>query len=181
MVDGYTITLAEPEHLVFLSAIELEAAQLFADWDVPASILAESTSLEEFRELQRAGLLWVALSDSGQPVGFAAVEKFADSCHLEELDVHPDHGRKGLGSALVRAVCSWASRRGFQSVTLTTYRDVPWNAPLYARLGFHIVAPDELGSALETRVREEAERGLATARRVVMRCTTGAPSSAPSC
>ena len=29
--------------------------------------------------------------------------------HLEELDVQPAHGRQGLGTARVHAVCDWAS------------------------------------------------------------------------
>ena len=39
------------------------------------------------------------------PVGFALVEMLADDLpHLEELDVDPSHGRRGLGTALVRGV-----------------------------------------------------------------------------
>jgi GNAT superfamily N-acetyltransferase len=168
MVEGYSVGLAEPEQLEFLAEIEREAAQLFVDWNVPASVLEESTPIEEFREAQRSGHLWVALSPDRHPVGFALVEEFEGTCHLEELDVYPKHGRKGVGSALVRAVCGWASQRGLAAVTLTTYRDVPWNAPLYARIGFRILGPEELTDALESRVGAEAERGLEPALRVVM-------------
>jgi hypothetical protein len=55
----------------------------------------------------------------------------------------------------------------------------PWNAPLYARLGFRILAPEDLTNALEARVRREAERGLEPARRVVMRFDLEATQSAP--
>jgi ribosomal protein S18 acetylase RimI-like enzyme len=104
-VEGYSVALAEPEQLEFLAEIERQAAQLFVGWNVPASILDESTPIEEFREAQRNGHLWVALSPDRHPVGFAVVEKSSGTCHLGELDVHPKHGRKGLGSALVRAIC----------------------------------------------------------------------------
>ena len=50
--------------------------------------------------------------------------------------MHPDHGRRGLGRALVGAVCDWARKERFEIITLTTYRDVPWNGPLYESLGF---------------------------------------------
>jgi hypothetical protein len=44
------------------------------------------------------------------PVGFALVEMVADDLpHCEELDVDPSHGRGGLSTALVRAVCEWAT------------------------------------------------------------------------
>ena len=52
---------------------------------------------------------------------------------LEEIDVHPDHGRRGLGRRLVSAVCAWAARGGHRWLTLTTFRDVPFNMPFHAR------------------------------------------------
>jgi GNAT superfamily N-acetyltransferase len=55
--------------------------------------------------------------------------------HLEEMDVLPEHAGQGLGAALIEAVCSWAHTRGFDAVTLSTFRDVPWNAPFYPRHG----------------------------------------------
>jgi GNAT superfamily N-acetyltransferase len=69
-------------------------------------------------------------------VGFALVKMLADDLpHLEEIDVHPSHGRRGLGTALVREVCEWATLRGHVMLTLTTFRAVAWNLPFYARLG----------------------------------------------
>ncbi len=52
-----------------------------------------------------------------------------DLLHLEEIDVDPSHGRRGLGTALVNAVCEWASDSGHALLTLTTFRAVPWNLP----------------------------------------------------
>jgi GNAT superfamily N-acetyltransferase len=51
------------------------------------------------------------------------------------MDVLPEHAGQGLGAALIEAVCSWAHTRGFDAVTLSTFRDVPWNAPFYTRHG----------------------------------------------
>lgn len=50
--------------------------------------------------------------------------------------MHPEHGRRGIGGALVGSVCDWARASGIASVTLTTYREIPWNEPFYRRLGF---------------------------------------------
>ena len=118
---------------------------------------------------QREGRLWVALAGD-VPVGFALLEAIEpEAAHLEEIDVHPDHGRRGLGAALIRAVCQWAAANGRGAVTLTTFRDVAWNAPFYARLGFEIVAPAHLSPPLRAVVEDETRRGLDPARRVVMR------------
>jgi GNAT superfamily N-acetyltransferase len=53
-------------------------------------------------------------------VGFAHVKVLEPrAAHLEEIDVHPEHGRRGLGTQLVMAVCEWAATEGYRSVTLT--------------------------------------------------------------
>jgi len=44
-----------------------------------------------------------------------------------------------MGRALVNAVCGWAVVNGLPAVTLTTFRDVAWNGPFYAGLGFREV------------------------------------------
>jgi GNAT superfamily N-acetyltransferase len=169
----YTITAARQEDLARLPAIELAAARLLAGL-APESVLNETTSLEVLNTARREGHLWVALSND-VPVGFAHIEVIErDAVHLEEIDVHPDHGRRGLGTTLVLRVCEWAASRGYASVTLTTFRDVPWNMPFYARLGFDVVPPEELSDELRTVVDDETRRGLDPSRRVVMRRPTGA-------
>lgn len=176
----YTIIAARPEDLPLLSGVELAAARLLAG-HAPDSVLAETTRLEDLMEARRHGHLWVALADD-MPVGFAHVEVLEPTAaHLEEIDVHPDHGRRGLGSGLVMAVRAWAGSSGFSSVTLTTFRDVPWNMPFYARLGFRVIPAEEVGPALLARIRDETRRGLDPARRVAMRlpCAPSASTSNP--
>lgn len=61
------------------------------------------------------------------------------TAHLQQLSVDPAHGRRGLGAALVDVCCRQARRLGYRQLTLTTFRNVPYNAPWYARLGFLII------------------------------------------
>ena len=164
----YAIVEARLRDLDAIPRIERAAARLL-EGHAPASVLDEVTDGRTLREARSAGRLWVALADD-VAVGFALVELLSDgSPHLEEIDVHPDHGRRGLGAALVATVCEWAARAGHREITLTTFRDVPWNMPFYRRLGFEEVPGDRLGPALATVVRDEAARGLDSARRTVMR------------
>ena len=87
--------------------------------------------------------------------------------HLEQLAVHPDHGRRGIGTALVEAVCAEAAARGFDRVTLRTFADIAWNGPFYARLGFTELVPDPAWMA--PMLQAEARIGLPQAgRRVAM-------------
>ena len=164
----YMITLARPQDLAVLPAIELAAARLLVG-HAPESVLSEATSDEVLRAAQRRGRLWVALAD-GVPVGFAHIEVIEPAvAHLVEMDVHPRHGRRGLGTKLVMAICAWAIAEGYHSVTLTTFRDVPWNMPFYTRLGFEVIPPAALSPGLRSVVQDETRRGLDPARRVAMR------------
>src|SRR5512138_896199 len=95
VTQTYTITAARLEDLSRLSAIELAAARLL-EGHAPESVLNETTGLDVLKRAQRDGRLWVALADD-VPVGFAHVEVIEpEAAHLEEVDVHPDHGRRGL-------------------------------------------------------------------------------------
>jgi GNAT superfamily N-acetyltransferase len=164
----YSITTARPQDLARLPAIELAAARLLAG-HAPESVLEETTEWDVLQEAQREGHLWVALLDEAA-VGFAHVEVIEQqTAHLEEIDVDPAHARRGLGTRLVLQVCDWAAVHGYASVTLTTFRDVPWNLPFYARLGFQTVATAQLSPALLAVVEDETRRGLDPTRRVVMR------------
>lgn len=168
-VRRYTITTARPKDLPLLPSIEIAAAALLAG-HAPESVLTETTSQLELAEAQRHGRLWVALMDD-HPVGFAHVEILEPGvAHLEEIDVHPEHGRRGLGRGLVGVIYQWASASGYRSITLTTFRDLPFNRPFYEQLGFTVIPADELTPALLSVLDNEARRGLDPSRRVVMRC-----------
>ena len=167
MTPGYQIARARSEDLSLLPAIELAAAQLLRG-HAPESVLNEATDCDTFADAARHGRLWVALAGDA-PVGFALVEMLADDLpHLDEVDVEPSHGRRGLGTALVRAVCEWATASGFSMLTLTTFRAVPWNLPFYARLGFVEIPRDLLRPELAAVVSDEAARGLSPETRAVM-------------
>lgn len=164
----YAIDRARPGDLVRLGEIERAAVQLLSG-HLPERMLAESTDPACLNAAQRRGRLWVARSDE-IPVGFAYVELLEpDVAHLAELHVHPDHGRRGLGRRLVRAVCAWATASRYEAVTLTTFRDLPWNGPFYARMGFEQVLPAELSPALHAVLMYEAAEGIDPAQRVAMR------------
>jgi GNAT superfamily N-acetyltransferase len=166
-ISRYAITPARRQDLSRLAAIELAAARLLAGY-APESVLNETTPLADLERAQRRGHLWVA-SAADVAVGFAQVEVIEPgSVHLQELDVHPEHGRRGLGTRLVLGICDWAASRGYAAVTLTTFRDVLWNMPFYSQLGFSVVPDERLTAALLAVIADEARRGLDPSRRVVM-------------
>jgi GNAT superfamily N-acetyltransferase len=178
MASSYEITSARAQDVHFLPAIELAAARLL-EGHLPAAALNETTSVQELREAQVQGRLWVALA-CDTPVGFAHVEFLGPhEVHLKEIDVDPAHGRQGLGARLVNTVCQWAAARSYPAMTLTTFRDVPWNMPFYLHQKFEVVPADDLSAALMSILKEEASRGLDPARRVAMRRLLSPPSDSP--
>jgi GNAT superfamily N-acetyltransferase len=167
--QGYVVRRAERGELAALAAIEREAGRRFETVPELAAVPEIVTSAEALAEAERRGQVWVAVSTAGEPIGFACADVVDDGVHLEEIDVLPAWGRRGVGQALIAAVDADARARGLAAVTLTTFRDVAWNAPFYARLGFRVVAPSDLTPGLAAIVAAEAARGLPPALRVVMR------------
>jgi GNAT superfamily N-acetyltransferase len=116
----------------------------------------------------RNGILQIAEVEE-QAVGFALCGEIDGHAHLFEMDVVPECGRSGIGSALLEAVCGEAVTRGYTAMTLTALRDVPWNAPFYAGRGFSELAESEWGQGLRGIVARERMLGFPIRLRVVMR------------
>lgn len=62
-----------------------------------------------------------------------------------------------------------ADSEGAPALTLTTFTDVPWNAPYYARCGFRRLDDGELTPGLREISEREAAHGLDRWPRVCMR------------
>ncbi|MGH0035774.1 MAG: GNAT family N-acetyltransferase [Myxococcota bacterium] len=166
---AYRIATARPEDIARLPAIERAAAALFPEADLAAAHREVTTPLEELDAARVEGRLWVALDPAGEAVGFALAQRLDGAGHLAELDVHPDHGRRGLGRRLLGAVVDWCRAGHLPACTLTTFRHLDWNAPFYASAGFRILTPGELTPGLARHLEAEAREGLDPARRVAMR------------
>ena len=166
-VTDYLIVPARVEDLPRVPIIELAAAQLLRG-HAPDGVLQETSSEDELIDALREGRLWVALAND-LVVGYAHVQRLdSATAHLEEVDVLPEHGRRGIGTSLVTRVCDWARVNRYERLTLTTFRDVPWNMPFYQRLGFGVIPQDLMGPQLLRRVEDEERRGLDPRRRVAM-------------
>jgi GNAT superfamily N-acetyltransferase len=166
--DEYYIRAAIPSDLAALPAIEAAANRRFA----PYLRLADPPVLTPPEDLQAgcaAGRLWVAIEQGVGPVGFALAGKVGGNAHLDELDVRPEHGRRGIGAGLVGTFLAWARSQGFPAATLTTLAHIPWNGPWYERIGFRILTPDEITPELRALLASEIARGLPAEGRVAMR------------
>ena len=167
-MDPIAIELARETHLADIPGIELAGATLFAEADLPQEIRYRVTEGTDLRDAFNESRIWVAVPQSGKVVGFALAETVDRQAYLTELDVLPAFGRRGIGSRLVRAVLEWAKGRDFDSLSLITFRHLPWNAPFYEKLGFSMVDSAEHGPELAGLMEEERQVGINMDNRVVM-------------
>ena len=148
---------AGPAEWSQLRSLEAAADRRFADLQMAVGPPAEESELAAHDQVLVLGT---------PAVGAAMLDLLDGHAYLAQLAVHPDHGRRGLGRALVEASCAWAAGRGSDSLTLITYRDVPFNGPFYRSAGF-VEVP--VLTWLTGRWAEEGRRGRRRAgTRVVM-------------
>jgi GNAT superfamily N-acetyltransferase len=151
-----------------LLQVERRAAELLLGHGAYDLFAMHSLSPQNLHDGIAHGILRVA-EVGGQAVGFALCGEMDGHAHLFEMDVVPEHGRRGIGSALLESACNEAAMRGFAAMTLTTLRDVPWNAPFYAKRGFAELPGTEWGQGLREIVARERMLGFPMQLRVVMR------------
>lgn len=159
---------AVDEDIPVLQDVEIDAGRLFreaglgviADDDPPeASVLAGHVA---------RGTAWTAELDS-TVVGYAIASVVDGEGHLDQVSVRRAVAGRGIGRLLIDEVCRWAVAQGYDALTLTTFSDVPWNGPYYARLGFEVLPADRWGPELETIRRRERLAGIDVAPRIAMR------------
>jgi len=155
-IDGAAaVRPAADDELAGLAEVEKasEAPFIEAGMILPAEYVTED-------DLRKCAVVLVAPGPSGTPVGFASVEALDGAAHLAQLSVDAEFGRRGIGRGLLAAVIGWARRGGLPAVTLTTYRDVPWNGPFYRRYGFVDLDESELTPGLRAHRDQEIAMGL---------------------
>lgn len=161
----WSLRLARPSDAAMMPEIELAAASAFAaeqDFD-----FSHTRSEPDFARLIRRGHCLVAHVGEAM-AGFLVAEPFSRELHIWEMDVLPAYQRRGIGAGLVRAAQIDARNTGFKALTLTTFRDLRWNAPFYARLGFAEVTALDAHPRLAGELANEADDGLPAERRCAM-------------
>lgn len=167
---NFVIWANDPADIPALQDIERAANELFRPLGlIPfppggASVVSHGTHAT----LIDAGQSWSAFVDD-EPVGFVLGIRHPQSHYLAELAVHPAHGRRGIGRALVEFFCDEAERDGASAVTLSTFRDVPWNAPFYRRLGFRDLPREDMTDWMKQYEQNQIAGGLDVSKRLFMR------------
>ena len=166
----YGVRLARPDELDALPAIEVAADARFRATEY-ADLVAgyPTTEIADFADAQDRWGLWVAIDGADRPVGFAHCKPVGrGTVYVAQLSVLPDHAGHRLAARLLDRVAAFHGPRGVRRLTLTTFRDIPWNGPYYARIGFREV-PD-LGAEvfLGRQIAEQVRSGFPRETRMAM-------------
>jgi GNAT superfamily N-acetyltransferase len=177
MNDVFSIRLARPDEIARLREIEDEAGEMFSGLGLIDDTLDGAFPIDDLARLVGMGQVWVGCTEDGaesdRPVGMVIASAREGAAYVEELDVMPKFGRRGLGSCLLASVCEWAQDQRYASVTLSTFRDVPWNGPFYRKRGFRELRPEEWTPGMWAIREREAQHGLRVDTRVFMRREIG--------
>ncbi|MFI8826130.1 GNAT family N-acetyltransferase [Streptomyces sp. NPDC053431] len=165
------IRVAAAAELPLLQDIERAAGEAFRPLGMGEIADDEPLPLEVLEGYRSAGRAWVAVDAGDRPVAYLLTDTVDGAAHIEQVSVHPDAARRGVGRALIEHLAAAAQEQGLAALTLTTFAEVPWNAPYYARLGFRRLDAGDpaLTEGLQAISRAEAAHGLATWPRVCMR------------
>lgn len=167
---NWRLRRAKPADAAILPELEQSAGLAFRS-DREIAWLADSANLpaERYREIIAEGWSWIAVDERAAPVAFAAATLDGEELHLWELNVHIDHQRRGNGRALLQRLLVEAAAAAIPAMTLTTFRDLPWNAPFYRSMGFELVDAAQLDPRLAGLLAKEVRQGMPAARRCAMR------------
>jgi GNAT superfamily N-acetyltransferase len=158
-----------PNEIKLLPQIENQADLRYARAGLRRVIDMPPATIGSLQDGRRHGLLWVAASPAGRPVGFALMKLRSGTAWLDQLSVLDRWQRHGYGAALIERSAQTAHALGFDTLYLSTYRDVPWNGPYYERRGFEEVPRGVFDRPLRIVLTMECSHGHPVWRRTIMR------------
>ena len=143
-----------------LPEIERSSGAIFRGWPGLEWIADDEVqSADQHRALMSQGVALVAEDRERGAIGFLNGELTPDGLHIWQIAVHLDCQGQGIGRRLLAEAGRIARESGAKALTLTTFRDVPWNEPYYRRLGFHTLAEEAIPPRLLKVLENEGKAG----------------------
>jgi GNAT superfamily N-acetyltransferase len=170
-LPGYNVRNAMDRDFPDIQSVQRAAAARFREVDMPEVADRPVLGTDLLARFCAEGVLLVATFER-RVVAFVACAPLDDALHIAEIDVVPTHAGHRLGALLLDHVDAVAAARHIGRLTLATYRNVPWNAPYYARLGFRECTLTVLGSQHGHVWRQQGESGLDLSKRLFMQRQT---------
>ncbi len=96
------------------------------------------------------------------------------------MDVIQPYQRQGIATMLLHHLYHFAQQKNVLAISLTTFRDIAWNAQFYHRFGFEYLPPAQQPPYLQNIVLDEYQQGFTAKQRCVMQLTLNSETATPS-
>ena len=136
-MQGIKILPATKDDTGILPDFQFEAGLRFASIGMESVANMQAPDRADFeskRKHPETALLVAKHEDT--ITGFIAVESQSGVGFIEEVSVAMAHAGQRIGASLISAAEKWGLDRRLEQMYLTTFTQVPWNAPYYRRLGY---------------------------------------------
>lgn len=163
-----TIRRAIEKDFAALPEIEMDAGYEFLKYDLKIVAQMPASPVQYYIELAPDNTVFVACNDK-TIIGFSVCISVDNKGHLKEVSIQRKHMKKGAGKKLIEKAVQWAIEQGYDCLTLTTYRDIKFNAPLYKKFGFIAFEPDDNWPELRAIRKEERANGFDAQPRICMK------------
>lgn len=170
MSDKVHVRFANKADYLSLPRIEKSAAKAFLTIGMDEIADMEPLSVSFYNELeqQKPFFIFVAENENLDLLGFCLVIFIDEQPHIKELSVSAEHTGKGIGTLLIQNVVKESKNRDYQAITLTTFTEVPFNAPFYQKLGFAMFTPEHDWPELHSTLQDEKAGVLKNYKRTAM-------------
>ncbi|MBE1236402.1 GNAT family N-acetyltransferase [Phaeovibrio sulfidiphilus] len=164
-----TIRKASRRDVPAIQEVEMASRALYRDVEGLEFVAGDSRVLpgEAMEQLAEDGRIFLA-DKGGRVAGFLCATPMDTSLHIWGAAVAPHFGRSGIGRSLFEAAEGHARSLGLGSLTVTAFREVPWNEPFLESLGYMTLDDALLDERLRHTLDAEAQSGLPRERRVAM-------------
>lgn len=163
----YTIIKATEKDYATLPQTEAAAAQAFTQQGLPQLAKMAPMPSSFYKNLPNTAIVFIAKAPLHEILGFIVIIEVDKQAHIKELSVAYQHKQQGIGTALLKEAIKWASLH-YTHLTLTTFRDLPFNEPFYKKHGFRSFTPNQKWPQLQQIIMAEKIPALEALPRVAM-------------
>ena len=141
------ISHGQPGDIDRLIEIDRAASSLFAPTGLlSAEALADHVPAKDLRDAIASGWLLVARLTGAGAIGFVMASPRGEDLYVDQISVDPAYGQRGAGRLLMHRLEELACARGLPAIALSTFRELRWNAPFYASIGYRELKRDAFAS-----------------------------------
>jgi N-acetylglutamate synthase-like GNAT family acetyltransferase len=146
-MPSYYLRLSRIQDTADLCRISAEARLRYRAFPSLAHI-AETPALSPAR-LEACRVVVALDSESQKILGFVAMRVLDELLYLDNISVESNASGMGIGATLLSVVIEHAKSLGVRAVSLTTFREPPWNGPWFRKHGFFTMPAACIGEGLK--------------------------------